>query len=100
MVKRTEETWTEHRLRTDFGMSQSDWDQLFESQECKCAICGSDSPGRKDNHWCLDHDHVTKKPRGILCQGCNMGIGNFKDNSESLKMAIRYLVRAQKKSLR
>ena len=95
MVKRKDETWTEHRLRTDFGMNQDDWDSLFLSQGKGCAICGSTDPGRKDNHWCLDHDHETNKPRGILCNGCNMGIGNFKDNTKFIASAIEYLTRAK-----
>lgn len=98
MVKRQNETWTEHRLRSDFGMTQNDWETLFSAQGRRCAICGSTSPGRKDNHWCLDHDHVTGKPRGILCQGCNMGLGNFKDNKESLLSAMDYILKLRKQT--
>jgi len=95
MVKRKDETWTEHRLRTDFGMSQEDWDSLFLSQAKSCAICGATEPGRKDKQWCLDHDHETNKPRGILCNGCNMGIGNFRDNTQNIASAIEYLLRSK-----
>jgi Recombination endonuclease VII len=90
------ENWTDHRLRTDFGMTTEDWDVLFESQGNGCAICGSKKPGRKDNHWCLDHNHENGKPRGILCHNCNMGIGNFKDNRGLIKEAIKYLARNSK----
>jgi len=96
MVKRQNESWTEHRLRNDFGMNQNDWDALFRDQDHKCAICGAGTPGRKDNHWCLDHDHETGKPRGILCNGCNMGLGNFKDKKDSLQAAIDYIQKSKK----
>ena len=91
MVKRQGESWTDHRLRTDFGMTQEEWNTLFSTQGNKCAICGSTTPGRKDKHWCLDHDHKTGRPRGILCNGCNMGLGNFKDNRDNLAAAVEYL---------
>jgi hypothetical protein len=91
MVKRKNESWADNRLRIDFDMSIEDWDLLFNSQNRSCAICCSTSPGRKDNYWCLDHNHVSGKPRGILCNGCNLGLGNFKDNRESLEAAVQYL---------
>jgi hypothetical protein len=39
----------------------------------------------------VDHDHITGKVRGLLCNDCNLGIGHFKDNIEKLKLAIKYL---------
>ncbi len=39
----------------------------------------------------VDHDHVTGKIRGLLCHYCNVGIGNFRENQESLAAAIEYL---------
>ena len=52
-----------------------------------CMICGNevgDSPQ-------LDHCHDTGKFRGVLCRGCNTGIGLFQDDIERLKGAIAYL---------
>lgn len=50
-----------------------------------CAICGL-----KVN-LVIDHCHVTRKIRGILCQNCNHGIGKFKDNTDFLNKASEYL---------
>jgi recombination endonuclease VII len=49
----------------------------------------------------IDHDHKCcsgphscgKCVRGVLCQHCNQGLGNFKDDPEILKRAIAYLER-------
>ena len=98
MVKRKDETWTENRLRKDFSMTQGDWLKLFESQGFGCEICGATEPGRKDGHWCLDHDHKNGKRRGILCNGCNMGLGNIMDDKSKLSEAIEYLERASKRT--
>ena len=39
----------------------------------------------------VDHDHKTGKIRSLLCTLCNTGIGQFKDDVELLKLAIKYL---------
>ncbi|MGH2785637.1 MAG: endonuclease domain-containing protein [Actinomycetota bacterium] len=41
----------------------------------------------------MDHNHETGKVRGILCFGCNGGLGQFLDNIESLRRAIEYVER-------
>jgi len=39
----------------------------------------------------LDHCHLTGTFRGWLCSSCNLGIGSFKDSSDTLIAAARYL---------
>lgn len=50
-----------------------------------CEICGSDS------NLHIDHCHKSGAVRGRLCQYCNHGLGNFKDNINLLIKAIQYL---------
>ena len=63
-----------------------------------CPICSrseneiSSGGGKKNSRWVLDHDHTTNEFRGWLCHTCNMGIGVFSDNIETLKKAINYLL--------
>ena len=56
----------------------------------RCQCCGATEPGGLDE-WHIDHDHATMKFRGILCHGCNIGIGNLKDDISRLEAAIQYL---------
>lgn len=58
-----------------------------------CCICGREpEPGRRLS---IDHDHESGEIRGLLCRGCNYGIGCLKDSVALLEAAIAYLSRAQ-----
>jgi hypothetical protein len=58
----------------------------------RCAICGSEETNNiKTNKMYVDHCHETGKVRGLLCNGCNSGLGHFKDSINNLKLAIEYL---------
>ena len=50
-----------------------------------CPICGSEEP------LVVDHDHCTSEVRGLICQPCNLLLGNARDNTETLRNAIAYL---------
>lgn len=55
------------RLRRT-GMSDILFQRLVELQGNKCAVCLLPFEG---NRRFADHDHDTKKPRGVLCIHCN-----------------------------
>jgi hypothetical protein len=40
---------------------------------------------------CVDHDHTTKKVRGLLCRHCNLLLGYCEENVLVLQRAINYL---------
>jgi hypothetical protein len=81
----------ESQLRCRYGTTLELWNALFDSQGRRCKICRTTKPGSKG--WQTDHDHETKKIRGILCRQCNLGLGNFKDDPRLLRVAIGYLER-------
>ena len=61
----------------------------------KCPICErTEEEIIKRGHkarWCLDHDHKTEKFRAYICNSCNMGISNLREDIKVLKNAVNYL---------
>lgn len=69
--------------------SYEQYEELLAAQENKCAICGA----KVNGNGCLDHDHRTGIPRGILCKYCNLGLGHLEFNIQS---AVDYLLAHRK----
>lgn len=55
-----------------FGGTLDLWNYYWDLQEGLCAICDRDLEFTKA---CFDHCHVNLKPRGILCNSCNLRLG-------------------------
>ena len=77
-----------------FGITLADYEEMRARQKSRCAICGVSEPGGKGD-WHVDHDHITKKVRALLCQNCNIGLGSFQENPVFLAEAIIYLQKHQ-----
>jgi hypothetical protein len=83
-----------HNRRKTFakhGLSLEDYERILSAQGGRCAICRSERIDLR-----IDHDHVGGRVRGILCNGCNTGIGMFSENIDALANAIAYLLEANK----
>lgn len=75
--------------RRAFGISADEFDAILAAQGGGCAICGVVPEREASFH--LDHDHVTGEIRGILCIGCNQGLGQFRDDAGLLERAAVYV---------
>lgn len=75
---------------TLYSISIEEYRGMLESQDGRCAICNTDTPGGQGS-WHIDHDHESGNVRGLLCTKCNSGLGYFKDNMANLERAIAYL---------
>lgn len=85
-IRNTKEKNRENTLRKH-GIGSEYYDQLYKKQEGKCAICGN-----FQERLHVDHDHITKIIRGLLCNPCNNALGLFKDDIVLLQGAISYLI--------
>jgi hypothetical protein len=73
-------------LKRKYDLTVEEYDEMVKNQEGKCLICKT-----IPDKLCIDHDHNTDTIRGLLCDGCNRGLGDFRESIESLNNAIDYL---------
>ncbi len=79
----------EYLLKSKWGLSLEDYDNMLQKQNGVCAICFEKC--RSGRRLAIDHCHKTGKIRGLLCGECNNGIGKLKDDPDLLRRAIKYL---------
>ena len=81
-----------NNLMRQFGIDINGYNQILESQNYTCAICGSNETGSAHTqHFSVDHCHKTGKIRGLLCKPCNIMLGESQDDPKILFRAIEYL---------
>lgn len=84
-------------IKRTYGINADDYYSMLESQNYKCAICKSeDNNCSHRNKMFIDHCHNSGIVRGLLCSKCNMALGNFNDDIQTLKNAIAYLTQFEK----
>lgn len=74
---------------TRLGIEHNQADKILDTKDKTCVICKS--PCATGRELAVDHDHKTGKFRGLLCQRCNLGLGNFNDDPRLMWAAIDYL---------
>jgi hypothetical protein len=93
-VKEYRREW--HQIKK-YGIDEGGFSLLWQIAEGKCNICGIDLimppnvRGQPLNAAVIDHDHETGNLRGLLCNGCNKGLGLFKENSNILINAAKWV---------
>lgn len=78
-------------LKRRYGITVEEFDALLEQQNGGCAVCGEMDHDELGRRLAVDHDHDTKRVRGLLCQRCNRAVGLLKDNPELALRMSRYL---------
>lgn len=67
-----------------FGISV---EEVLQLRNASCEVCGA------SGRTVVDHDHVTGRVRGALCNSCNAALGFAKENVETLHRLIDYIKR-------
>lgn len=83
------------RRLKQYGLTPERYAEIWLAQEEACGICGRTDSWR----WSIDHDHACCAGgtscgacvRGVLCQNCNAGIAQFRDDPQILAAAIAYV---------
>jgi hypothetical protein len=90
-IKRLYGNTRHYHLKQRFGIGAAEVDAMIAAQGGLCACC-CEKPAVH-----VDHDHKTGKVRAILCEPCNGGLGQFKDDPQTIRNAIAYLKRAKER---
>ncbi len=64
-----------------YGITAEYFNEMYDLQEGRCGICDKPFQKRPD----VDHDHKTGEVRGLLCRGCNVGLGWAEKYHEEVK---------------
>lgn len=83
-------------LKKFYGVTLDQYNAMLAAQNGVCAICGGvndmvDKRTEKVRNLSVDHCHAKGSVRKLLCQYCNQGLGNFKDDPNILRAAAAYL---------
>lgn len=70
-----------------YNITLEQYKKLLSGQYYRCAICNARAD-KFDNNLSVDHDHQTGKVRGLLCNHCNLNLGWFENNKNSI---LKYL---------
>ena len=76
-------------LKRKFGITLAEYDRMLAEQGGRCAICRRRPTQGISLH--VDHEHRTKRVRGLLCFRCNNALGDFRDRADFLVNALHYL---------
>jgi hypothetical protein len=88
---------TDSARRTKFGLSPDEIDAILASQGGVCAICKKQETALGTTgqlkRMSVDHCHKSGIIRGVLCNACNLTLGNAKDDIARLRGCVGYLER-------
>lgn len=80
--------------RRRYGLTHAEYLERVSEQGGRCAACACVPPAWPNpKRLVVDRDHETGVVRGLLCPGCNIGIGHLGDSPARLHLAAMYLVR-------
>lgn len=80
----------ECNLRRLYGITLTEYNEMFAAQQGKCKICATHQSEFKKRILNVDHNHTTGQVRGLLCTRCNIHVAFLEDEKRSQK-AKEYL---------
>ena len=78
-------------LKRRYDISRTQYESLLQLQGGRCAICRRGPEGSGKKKLTVDHDHLTGEVRGLLCNHCNVALGNLRDDPLVVRAALAYL---------
>lgn len=88
--------WRSSALKRKYGITASQYEELLEQQNYRCAICNKHKDDQK-GHFHIDHAHTESEfipagmIRGLLCWTCNLKLIGKNTNPSIFEKAAAYL---------
>lgn len=83
------------RKRNGFEITLEEYNEMVIAQGDICAICRKDPKviftDIKHQSLMIDHNHLTKEIRGLLCANCNLALGHLKEDEDIIWNMLEYL---------
>lgn len=75
-----------------YGITPDEYADLLTKQENRCAMvdCRTSTPGGRGT-WHVDHDHEGGVVRGLLCNTCNLRLGQYEQSLKRVEAFTQYL---------
>jgi hypothetical protein len=86
----------EHLLKNLYGLTVTQYNELLDRQDYRCAVNGCEVTHSDDRPLLVDHDHKTGIVRGLLCNKHNLGIGQLGDTEDGVAATLVYLQAANR----
>lgn len=81
-----------YNLKSKYGLSEQEYNELLIAQNFGCKICGSKQGNSKHENLFVDHSHKFGIVRGLLCGKCNSAISLLRDCPETIRAALFYVL--------
>lgn len=82
-------------MKNRYNFTIDEYNEMWEKQQGLCVVCNQPETTKHQTgvtrNLGVDHDHLTGKVRGLLCQQCNKALGDVDDSIEKLEALIEYL---------
>lgn len=89
-----------HHIKSTFGVTLDQYREMLTAQNGVCATCKQPETAVRNGRvmqLSIDHHHETGAVRGLLCKGCNNGIGWFRESPAAMRAAADYIEHHAKK---
>lgn len=80
------------KLKKAYGIDVNQYQQMLESQNFKCAVCGKKHIESEKKRLVVDHCHKSNKIRALLCNNCNRALGLLQENLDTIDNLKNYIL--------
>ena len=78
-------------LLKQYGITHSEYERMLAEQGGTCSCCPATPDQETNGVFKVDHCHTTGKVRGLLCNKCNVTLGNVNDDPLLLERLASYV---------